>query len=107
MIRLKVEYLPGDRDVPPVRLWSFKTGATGADVDRCRQAFLRRFDVERTYRFWKQTLRWTRLKLAPKPARPGPGRPPGIPNRRPAPRYDVGKTVKRGRTLAALQQSGG
>ncbi|WP_336213106.1 hypothetical protein [Nonomuraea sp. LPB2021202275-12-8] len=44
---------------------------------------------------------------APKPSRPGPGRPPGIPNRRPAPRYDVGKTVKRGRTLAALQQSGG
>lgn len=44
---------------------------------------------------------------APKPSRPGPGRPPGIPNRRPAPPYDVGKTVKRGRTLAALQQSGG
>ncbi|QYC40393.1 hypothetical protein Nocox_13885 [Nonomuraea coxensis DSM 45129] len=43
---------------------------------------------------------------APKPSRPGPRRPPGIPNRRPAPRYDVGKTVKRGRTLAALQQSG-
>jgi hypothetical protein len=171
VIRLKVEHLPGDRDAPPVWLWSSKTGATGADVDRCRQAFLRRFDLEHTYRLWKpdprpdpaQTARpqaadrwtwqliiaYTQLRLArrltedlrhpwkkpvssgqltparvrrgfrnlrpalaqptaaPKPARPGPGRPPGIPNRRPAPRYDVGKTVKRGRTLAALQQSGG
>lgn len=170
LIRLKVEYLPGDRDAPPVWLWSSKTEATSTDVDRCWQAFLRRFDLEHTYRFWKQTLGWTRPKLratqaadrwtwllviahtqlrlgrhliedlrhpwerpvprgqltparvrrgfrnlrpllaqpagAPKPSRPGPGRPPGIPNRRPAPRYDVGKTVKRGRTLAALQQSG-
>ena len=32
---------------------------------------------------------------APKPARPGPGRPPGSKNRRPATRHDVGKTVKR------------
>lgn len=170
MIRLKVEYLPGDRDAPPVWLWSSKTGATSTDVDRCWQGFLRRFDLEHTYRFWKQTLGWTRPKLratqaadrwtwllviahtqlrlgrhliedlrhpwespvprgqltpararrgfrnlrpllaqpagAPEPSRPGPGRPPGIPNRRPAPRYDVGKTVKRGRTLTALQQSG-
>ncbi|MEV4899358.1 transposase, partial [Nonomuraea sp. NPDC055795] len=171
LIRLKVEYLPGDRDAPPVWLWSSKTGATGADVDRCWQAFLRRFDLEHTFRFWKQTLGWTRPKLraaqaadrwtwlliavctqlrlgrhlaadlrhpwekpastgqltparvrrgfrnlrptlaqparAPKPSKRGPGRPPGIPNRRPATRYDVGKTVKRGRTLADLQQPGG
>jgi hypothetical protein len=32
---------------------------------------------------------------APKPSRPGPGRPPGSKNRRPAARHDVGKTVKR------------
>jgi hypothetical protein len=32
---------------------------------------------------------------APKPSRPGPGRPPGAKNRRPATRHDVGKTVKR------------
>ena len=36
---------------------------------------------------------------APKPGKPGPGRPPGSLNRRPAQRHDVGKTVKRGRTL--------
>lgn len=28
---------------------------------------------------------------APKPSKPGPGRPPGSRNRRPAPRHDVGK----------------
>jgi hypothetical protein len=32
---------------------------------------------------------------APKPGKPGPGRPPGSKNRRPAARHDVGKTVKR------------
>ncbi len=32
---------------------------------------------------------------APKPGKPGPGRPPGSENRHPATRHDVGKTVKR------------
>jgi len=123
----------------------------------CRtwQAFLRRFDIEHMFRFWKQVLGWTRPKLrdpaaadrwtwlilaayiqlrltrglaadlrrpwerpltpdrltpsrvrrgfprihpttirparAPKPSRPGPGRPKGIRNSSPAPRYAVGK----------------
>ena len=35
------------------------------------------------------------LAGAPKPGKPGPGRPPGSKNRRPATRHDVGKTVKR------------
>lgn len=35
------------------------------------------------------------VALAPKPSRPGPGRPFGSKNRRPAARHDVGKTVKR------------
>ena len=38
---------------------------------------------------------------APKPGKPGPGRPPGSTNRRPAPRHDVGKTTKRELTLKA------
>ncbi|GAA1192251.1 hypothetical protein GCM10009654_57010 [Streptomyces hebeiensis] len=41
---------------------------------------------------------------APKPHRPGPGRPPGTRNRRRAPRYDVGKTVRREKTLIALKR---
>jgi hypothetical protein len=32
---------------------------------------------------------------APKPSRPGPGRPPGIPNQHRAPRHDVGKISTR------------
>ncbi|GAA3870445.1 hypothetical protein GCM10022243_39780 [Saccharothrix violaceirubra] len=159
LIRLKVEHLPGDREAKPVWLWSSATGATAADVDRWWRAFLRRFDLEHTFRLFKQTLGWTTPKLrrpeaadrwtwlpiaahtqlrlarplaadlrrpwekpaapgtltparvrrgfrnlradtvlpasAPKPTRPGPGRPPGTRNSRPAPRYDVGKTVKR------------
>ncbi|TXS69921.1 hypothetical protein EAO76_24525 [Streptomyces sp. sk2.1] len=41
-------------------LW---TGATPDDVDRFWQAFLRRFDLEHTLRFAKQTLGWTTPKL--------------------------------------------
>ena len=163
LIRLAVEHLSRDRAAPPVWLWSSKTGATGGDVDRAWQAFLRRFDLEHTFRLFKQTLGWTRPKLrepeaadrwtwllitaytqlrlarplaadlrhswekpatptqltparvrrgfrnlrpalpcparAPKPTRPGPGRPLGHRNRRQAPRYDVGKTVKRPQRL--------
>jgi hypothetical protein len=46
LIRLQVDYLPGDRDPKPVWLWWSRTGATPADVDRCWQSFLRRFDLE-------------------------------------------------------------
>ncbi|MFD9397017.1 transposase, partial [Streptomyces sp. NPDC060000] len=59
LIRLKVEYLSKERDAPPVWSWSSKTGATPDDVDRFRQVFLRRFDLEHTFRFAKQTLGWT------------------------------------------------
>ena len=134
-------------------------GTCADEVDRAWQAFLRRFDIEHMFRFFKQVLGWTRPKLrdpaaadrwtwiilacyaqlrlarhlaadlrlpwqrpcppgrltparvrrgfrnirqtlpalasAPKPGKPGPGRPPGSKNRRPATRHDVGKTVKR------------
>jgi hypothetical protein len=39
------------------------TPATAADVDRLWQMFLRRFDLEHTNRFLKQTLGWTRPRL--------------------------------------------
>ncbi|MFE7901507.1 NF041680 family putative transposase [Streptomyces sp. NPDC057424] len=63
LIRSKVEHLSKDRDAPPVWLWSSKTGVTPDDVDRSWQAFLRRFDLEHTFRFAKQTLGWTTPKL--------------------------------------------
>lgn len=174
LIRLKVDHLPGDRDPKPVWLWSSRTTMTATDVNLRWQAFLRRFDLEHTFRFFKQTLGWTvpkvrdpatadlwtwlviaahtQLRLArplaedlrrpwerpveprrltparvrrgfrhlraktprptsvPKPSTPGPGRPPGSKNRRPAPRHEPGKTVKRIETLTEhlrlKQQSG-
>ena len=63
LIRLQVEHLPGDRDPKPVWLWCSATGATAADVDRWWQSFLRRFDLEHTFRLFKQTLGWTRPKI--------------------------------------------
>ena len=171
LIRLAVDHLPGDRDPKPVWLWSSATGLAGDQVDRLWQAFLRRFDLEHTFRFLKQVLGWTRPKLrdpaaadrwtwliiaahtqlrlarpltadlrlpwerpappgrltparvrrgfgniratlpcpasAPKPGKPGPGRPPGSKNRRPAPRHDVGKTTRRERSLKARRERTG
>lgn len=171
LIRLQVEHLPGDRDPKPVWLWCSKIDATATDVDHWWQAFLRRFDLEHTFRLFKQTLGWTRPKIrtpqaadrwtwliiaahtqlrlarplaadlrrpwerptpanrltparvrrgfrniratstqpasAPKPPTPGPGRPPGSRNRRPATRHDVGKTVKRDLSVTAHKQRKG
>ena len=39
------------------------TGLSGEDVDVRWHAFLRRFDIEHTFRPMKQTLGWTRPKL--------------------------------------------
>jgi hypothetical protein len=63
LIRLQVERLPGDHDPKPVWLWSSTTAATPEDVDRWWQSFLRRFDLEHTFRLFKQTLGWTAPKL--------------------------------------------
>jgi len=49
--------------------------------------------VRRGYRRIRQDLPVP--ASAPKPSRPGPGRPKGSKNQRPATRHDVGKTVKR------------
>ncbi|GAA2881182.1 hypothetical protein GCM10010472_44080 [Pseudonocardia halophobica] len=62
LICLQVQRLPGDHAPKPVWLWSSATGATAADVDRW-QGFLRRFDLEHTFRLFKQTLGWTAPKI--------------------------------------------
>lgn len=149
---------------------SFDRCSTFNDVDRFWQAFLRRFDLEHTFRFAKQTLGWTTPKLrtpeaadlwtwilivahtqlrlarplaadlrrpwvkptlpgrltparvrrgfrnmrahlfcparVPQPRGAGPGRPPGTKNKHRAPRYDVGKTLKRPKTLKAIGKPG-
>jgi DDE superfamily endonuclease len=63
LIRLQVDHLPGDRHPKPVWLWWSRTGALPHDVDRCWQAFLRRFDLEHTFRLFKQVLGWTAPKI--------------------------------------------
>ena len=158
VIRLTVDHLPGDRHPTPVWLWCSETGLTPTDVDRLWRSFLRRFDIEHTFRLFKQTLGWTTPKIrtpeaadrwtwmviaahtqlrlarhlaedlrrpweraappgrmtparvrrgfpsirgtmplpasAPKPSRPGPGRPPGSKNTRPSQHHTVGKHTK-------------
>jgi len=171
LIRLAAGHLPGDRNPTPVWLWFSRAGAAPGEVDRCWQAYLRRFDLEHTFRLLKQVLGWTAPKIrdpaaadrwtwliiachtqlrlarpladdlrrpwerpappgrltparvrrgfrnirttagcpagAPKPGKPGPGRPPGSRNRHPAPSYDVGKTFKRARTLKTMREQEG
>jgi hypothetical protein len=153
VVLLTVDRLPSGATAKPVWLWWSHPEATAAQTDLLWQAFLRRFDIEHTFRMFKQTLGWTCPKLrdpaaadrwtwlliaaytqlrlarcavadlrrpweratapgrltparvrrgfrhlhrkagnpaaAPKPSRPGPGRPPGRRNNRPAARHDV------------------
>lgn len=63
VVRLVVEKLPSGGVNKPVWLWWSGTGATETDVDRCWQSFLRRFDIEHTFRLFKQTLGWTKPRL--------------------------------------------
>ena len=63
LIRLQVDHLPGDRDPKPVWLWCSRTGLLPGEADRLWQAFLRRFDLEHTFRLFKQVLGWTVPKV--------------------------------------------
>ncbi|WP_328535072.1 transposase [Streptomyces sp. NBC_00344] len=60
VIRLQVEHLPSGATPKPVWLWWSGTAAT---VDLLWQAFQRRFDIEHTFRLFKQTLGWTCPKI--------------------------------------------
>ncbi|WP_435972403.1 hypothetical protein [Streptomyces sp. Qhu_M48] len=63
MIRLDIEHLPPTATPKPVWLWGSGTDADAADTDRLWQAHLRRFNIERTFRLFKQTLGWTCPKI--------------------------------------------
>jgi hypothetical protein len=63
VIRLQVERLPGTGTPKPLWLWHSATATTAGRVDRLWQMFLRRFDLEHTFRFLKQTLGWTTPRL--------------------------------------------
>jgi hypothetical protein len=64
VLGLQVQRLPGDREPKPVWLWASKPVADDAvEVDHWWSMYLRRFDLEHTFRFLKQTLGWTRPHL--------------------------------------------
>jgi hypothetical protein len=63
LLRIQVERLYGDRSPKPVWLWSSVADVSGLNVSALFQAFCRRFDIEHTFRFLKQTLGWTRPRI--------------------------------------------
>jgi hypothetical protein len=63
VILLTVDRLPSGATAKPVWLWWSQPAAGSTQIDLCWQAFLRRFDIEHTFRMLKQTLGWTRPKL--------------------------------------------
>jgi hypothetical protein len=60
--RLQVERLPRPTK-PPQPLWFWWDGATPPDLAAVWQAYIARFSIEHTLRFFKQTLRWTTPNL--------------------------------------------
>lgn len=98
LIRLGVNRPPGGHDPLPVWLCASATGLVDEAVDLRWQAFLRRFDLEHTFRMIKQTLARTRPKLRT----PGAGEPVDLASHlgpHPAPPRPVGShpaRVRRG-----------
>jgi hypothetical protein len=63
VIRVRVDRLPGNLRPTPMWLWASTTGLDGPGIDQLWRAYLRRFDLEHTFRLFKQTLGWTRPRL--------------------------------------------
>jgi len=63
VIRIEVEHLPKRTSGTKKILWLFWSGAGEPDLDRCWRAYLRRFDIEHTFRFMKNTMGWTTPSL--------------------------------------------
>jgi hypothetical protein len=62
LIRLDVERLPRPTKAP-TPLWFWWFGPSPPDLAEIWQAYIARFSIEHTFRFFKQTLRWTTPKL--------------------------------------------
>jgi hypothetical protein len=65
IVRVQVERVPA-RTRPPKVLWLWWAGPGTCDLDLAWRAYVRRFDLEHTVRFAKQTLGWT----TPRPRHP-------------------------------------
>jgi hypothetical protein len=63
VIRVEVEHLPKPVGRVKKTLWLFWSGPGTPDLDVCWRAYLRRFDIEHTFRFAKNTLGWTSPSL--------------------------------------------
>jgi len=63
LIQLRAGRRPGYRELKPLWLWASVTGATAAEITTLWQAFSRRFDLEHTFRLFKQVLGWTAPKI--------------------------------------------
>jgi hypothetical protein len=60
LVLVEVERLPrGERRREPRVLWLWWHGEGEPDLDLIWRAYVRRFDLEHTFRFLKQTLGWT------------------------------------------------
>ncbi len=59
VIRVAVEHLPKRTARATKTLWLWWSGPDTPDLDVCWRAYLRRFDIEHTYRFAKGALGWT------------------------------------------------
>jgi hypothetical protein len=65
IIRVQVERVPA-KTRPPKVLWLWWAGPGELDLDLAWRGYIRRFDLEHTVRFCKQTLGWT----TPRPRHP-------------------------------------
>jgi DDE superfamily endonuclease len=65
VVRVQVERVPARTRPPKVR-WLWWAGPGSCDLDLAWRAYVRRFDLEHTVRFCKQTLGWT----TPRPRHP-------------------------------------
>lgn len=65
VIRLDVEHLPKPTGNGRVKktLWLWWSGQRRPDLQRCWRAYLHRFDLEHSLRFFKGTLGWTTPRL--------------------------------------------
>ena len=63
VIRVEVEHLPKPTARAKKTLWLWWSGPGVPDLDLCWRAYLRRFDIEHTFRFAKNTLGWTSPSL--------------------------------------------
>jgi hypothetical protein len=59
VLRVEVERLPKPSGRTKKTLWLWWSGPGTPDLSRCWQSYLRRFDIEHTFRFMKGTLAWT------------------------------------------------